>query len=497
MKTSTALFELIQSMSKTEKGYFKKFTARYAPKEKGQKNNYIRLFEAIDRQKTYHEPQLLQQFAKEKFVKNFAWTKKYLYDQILTSLEAFHASKSEAVQVKQLIGRSQILYNRGMFKQCQKLLSKAKKKALTYEYLLLLLEIFSIERKLIVNLETKNVKKKLGDLLQQRHAVLRQIQNKEVYLELNCRLYIHAKSSMSVHSPEVIAELNNIIQHPLLQKKENALSFIARTYYYSCNSIYHNILGQAHKAYEYAKNLVQLWEQFPHFKKESPARYISSINNFLIRCRRMQKYEESVQYLNALRDINTGGHVDLEIKQFLAIYNNQMSLLVDQKKYEKAILLLPEMEEWLETYENKLSKEWVLAFYVNATDLHFRTGKYEEALIWVNKILSNENIGIRKDLYTSARLLKLVLHHELQHDFLVEHFSRSTQRFMEKTEPLSKLEKNILSFIKKAAIKNPPPSTIDYAQLREELTTLATQKTEQKLFSFFDYIGWLDRKLAS
>jgi len=496
MKTSTALFELIKSMSKTEKGYFKKFTARSTAKEKKHKNNYIRLFEAIDRQKKYDEQLLLQLFAKEKFAKNFSWTKKYLYDQILSSLEAFHASKSEEVQVKQLIGQSQILYNRGLFKQCAKLLAKAKKKAITYECLLLLLEILTIERDLIVHLETKNVKGKLTQLLQERQHILQQLQNRESYLELNCRLYIHAKSSMSVHAPQTIEELDKIIKHPLLQAEKNALSFIACIYFFSCHSIYYNILGQAEKAYDYAKKLVHLWDKFPHFKQQSPERYIAAINNLLIRSRRLEKYEETINYLDSLRAIDSGGHVDLEIKQFLAIYNNEMSLLVNQKKYEQAILLLPEMEQHLQLYENKLSKEWRLAFYVTATDLHFRTAKYEEALHWVNKILSNANIGIRKDLYTSARLLKLVLHHELQHDFLVEHISRSTQRYMEKTEPLSKLEKSILHFIKDAAIKNSPPSTTDYAQLRRELAALATQKTEQKLFSFFNYIGWLDRKLA-
>ena len=56
MKTvSDQLFRLIKSMTKSEKKYFHQFAQRHV---KGQSNNYLRLFLAIEQQEVYDEARL-------------------------------------------------------------------------------------------------------------------------------------------------------------------------------------------------------------------------------------------------------------------------------------------------------------------------------------------------------------------------------------------------------------------------------------------------------
>ncbi len=52
MKPTNDLFTLINSLNRTEKGYFKKFASQHG---KGEKNNYVQLFEAMDKQEAYNE----------------------------------------------------------------------------------------------------------------------------------------------------------------------------------------------------------------------------------------------------------------------------------------------------------------------------------------------------------------------------------------------------------------------------------------------------------
>ena len=47
-KFSNDLFQLIQSLSRTEKAYFKKYTSLHVI---GERNNYVKLFNAIEKQK--------------------------------------------------------------------------------------------------------------------------------------------------------------------------------------------------------------------------------------------------------------------------------------------------------------------------------------------------------------------------------------------------------------------------------------------------------------
>ena len=63
------LVELIQSMSKSEKRYFK----MNAGMQKGEKN-YVELLDAIESQEKYNETALLKKFAKKAFINNFSKT---------------------------------------------------------------------------------------------------------------------------------------------------------------------------------------------------------------------------------------------------------------------------------------------------------------------------------------------------------------------------------------------------------------------------------------
>ena len=66
MKTnSDPLHQLIHSLSKGEKRSFKIYASRHVL---GDENNYVKLFDAIEKQKEYDEEALLKKFKNEKFI---------------------------------------------------------------------------------------------------------------------------------------------------------------------------------------------------------------------------------------------------------------------------------------------------------------------------------------------------------------------------------------------------------------------------------------------
>lgn len=96
-KASASLHRLIKSLTKPEKRYFKVFSSRHVI---GDQNNYLVLFDAIDRQSEYDEAKLLKKFKNEPFVKRFSIAKSRLYNAILKSLDAYHANSSVEAQLK-------------------------------------------------------------------------------------------------------------------------------------------------------------------------------------------------------------------------------------------------------------------------------------------------------------------------------------------------------------------------------------------------------------
>jgi hypothetical protein len=157
-KINESLHDLIKSLSKSEKRYFKIISSRHTI---GEENNYMILFDFLDQQEFYNEETVFEKFAGQPFLNKFSLTKKRLYDHILTALNAFHTNTSIDAQIYQLIQGADILYNKALYIQCKRQLKSAEKLAVKHEKFNLLAEInFKIKRLLE---STENLDKKTLD----------------------------------------------------------------------------------------------------------------------------------------------------------------------------------------------------------------------------------------------------------------------------------------------------------------------------------------------
>lgn len=144
-KPSKDLFNLIKSLTVSEKGYFVKFAKRHII---GEENNYLRLFEAINEQEVYDEDALKDRFKGEKFIKQFTTAKNYLMNMILKSLESYHSEESTSSKIVSLMNQYKILFEKTLFNQAETLLKRAKKLAVETENYTKLIDILRYERSL-------------------------------------------------------------------------------------------------------------------------------------------------------------------------------------------------------------------------------------------------------------------------------------------------------------------------------------------------------------
>mgnify|MGYP000536613426 CR=1 FL=1 len=142
MATSNDLFRLIKSLKQSEKRYFKIFSSTHV---KGQQNNYVKLFEAVDKQDEYNEGAILKKFKGEKFIKQFSVTKNYLYNFILKSLRSYYSGKDIDSKINEELESVKILNNRGFYKKVLKIVKKVKQLAWDYEKLNYLIQILEWE----------------------------------------------------------------------------------------------------------------------------------------------------------------------------------------------------------------------------------------------------------------------------------------------------------------------------------------------------------------
>ena len=125
MKPTRELFELIKSLSGSEKRFIK----LNAAKLKGSKN-YIKLFDALDLQRTFDEELLKKKFKNEKFIGNLTVTKNYLYNLIFRNLISYYSDKSIDNKLANILFRCRILFEKLLYRQYFKTLNTGKELAI-------------------------------------------------------------------------------------------------------------------------------------------------------------------------------------------------------------------------------------------------------------------------------------------------------------------------------------------------------------------------------
>ena len=144
MRPSTDLHTLIRSLTPTEKRYFKLYSSM-----QGRRKNYVALFDAIAAQPEYDEAALREQFAGERFLKQFNVAKKYLYDLILRSLSNFHVASTSESQIREMLRNVEILFERGLASQALRQVDRAIELAARFERSALELEARSWKRRIL------------------------------------------------------------------------------------------------------------------------------------------------------------------------------------------------------------------------------------------------------------------------------------------------------------------------------------------------------------
>ena len=120
MTPSTNLFDIIHSLTASEKRYFKIFSSTHII---GFKNNYEKLFNAfceLPADQPYDEAAFKKKLTAKRWTKNFAVEKKVLEDILMKAMRAYNAEKSSEGALNDIIANVHFLYNKGLVNAANK-----------------------------------------------------------------------------------------------------------------------------------------------------------------------------------------------------------------------------------------------------------------------------------------------------------------------------------------------------------------------------------------
>ncbi|MEM1320912.1 MAG: hypothetical protein AAGG75_11690, partial [Bacteroidota bacterium] len=251
MSAKDDLYRLIQSMSKSEKRYFKLDT-----KKSGDQTNYLRLFDAINDMDEYDEEKLKKKFKGQKFIKHLSQEKKYLYEAILRSMRNYNSDKSSVAQIKECLLDARYLYDRGLYDQSGKVLKKARKIAYLFEDHMAILEIVREEQRLVADSKRKTIEEDIEVLIKEKDATLKLIEEEFSYQDIYYRLFNKVVHKFELKDESSHKELEAIAPFEDLAKQTLPQSKIAQHRLYQSLANYYQLIGQYEKSHEYHYKVV-------------------------------------------------------------------------------------------------------------------------------------------------------------------------------------------------------------------------------------------------
>lgn len=495
MKPSVELFKLIKSLTKSEKRFFKLSSAL----QSGDKN-YVKLFDFIDAQSEYDEASLKKEFQNSTFIKHLSSEKNHLYKLILKSLRSYYSEESLSSILKQEIKNIEILYNKALYKECEKYIARAKKIAKETEKFYYWNEIISWEKKLKEEaLEEGIFEDDLINIIKEEEAVIDKLRNLAEYQIIYSKINHIFRSGGFTRSELEESQVEEISDYHLIKGKNTAKSTRASSMCYYIKGLCAATNRNYTDSYQFFNKTRDILDKNPVIKQDLSTRYIQTLT-YLLRCyidgRKFKEAEKLIQDLINLRGTKGFNTINTEVRILSDAYFMELLLLQRQGKFKESINLIDSIDSFVTENRDIISKEQCILFKYYKSVSYFAVGEFKKALSFINEVLNDNEQNLRQDIYSFARIFNLVLHFELENYDFTEYVIKSLNRYLSKhgrdyateillIKTIRKLSKNIL----------PEEQEIIFRSLEKELKKLFNDHHERVIQEYFDLMAWVKSKL--
>lgn len=482
---SDDLFQLIHSLEKAEKRYFRLFSNI---SQSASRQSTVELFDLMVSMNTWNEEHLKRRAANYPWHLQLAKVKNRLYEQILKSLRLLRDGKQPEAKLFSQLEDLEILYQKGQFNTVKKRLSRLKKSADPFNLPEINIQIQKWERRieLLQPPRTGIPKTKFrGEGSIEMLSYEAQLSQLHDFLRVLIRYKYGGKDYRN-------QQLTEVLEDPLLQELPASASIRARIHFNNSNGLARLALGQAKAALPYYETLVKIWEKQPKWIAVDPELYFSSFNNYF-NCRLYAFDREAIQEVFAL-----------EVPSFFTA-KQKLRFERMQKSAELISLNLfgggPEVPEriqaiadWLLKAENHINLSHWLVMAYNLGNFHFLHDQFTEANLWFFKVLGKERRHIRQDIRVAAMLLQTLAQIQKENADIVENLLRNAKRKLKDLD--LKFELVMLQYLKKYFLaKDKESQDQNLKDLVQEINDFQTRETLKMPPGFLEVRLWAESTL--
>ena len=490
------LFELIQSLTKSEKRQFNLYVGRLVGNNEAK---FYALFKFLEKQKKYDEKAIIDSGIVSK--QQLSNLKAHLYKQILTSLRMNPAHKNIRVQIREQLDFATVLYQKGLYKQSLKLLDKAKTMAIENEEKNIAYEIVELEKIIESQYITRSIDTRADELTVQAKELSQQNVITSKLSNLSLQLYgILLKTGYSRNDDE-LQKINDYFNARLPEFDYNTLGFREKLWLYKAH-LWRCFLTQDFlNGYKYAKKWTMLFYEYPKMIQLNPVFYLKGKNYFLESLFFTRQKEEFIKELDFFESEILNSEITLnsntEILMFQYLYTNKLHKHFIEGSFKDGEYLIDEINEKIVEYQSRIDQHHIVQFYYKIACLYFGMGKNKECIHYLTKIIEAKKLHVGEDLQCFARVLNLIAHYECGLDYHLERQFKETYKFLLKMESLQEVQKIFIESIRSLGDLYPHEFKKEFQNIHRKLQAFEHHPYEKRAFLYLDILSWLESKIAN
>ncbi len=488
------LFELIKSLTKSEKRSFKLFAKRAGGESE---TKYLKIFDVMDKIDSYDEAIIMKKLPGVSKTQ-FANQKSHLYGQVLASLRLSHLKVDIDIELREQLDYIRVLYKKGLYFQSLRLLSRAKKVTGNYRKDLFQLALLDYEKQI----RSQQVFDLQEDYAQQideeTDLAMERFNRVQKFFSLASRMKARFVEKGMVKSEQEMNNLKALFYRNLPDYDEEEMAFNERFYLYRAFYWFAYLTYDFENCVLYAEKWVLLFQETGLDKKRK-AGYLKGLNRLLQSAFRVNDQEKFAQYFEILQDFEedekplASNTQSLLLKYKVLQALNRVFLFTDFDKQQADIESLLEQTEKEKSY---IDKHNLLVIYYKAGVFFFAQQNYEKSKEYFNKLIHDKD-KLRTDLKGFARLMLVLIDYDSGEEEYIDRKVKAAYLHFQQHQSLNAFQEIFLNFIGDTGNIFPQELKKRFMALKLKLEQLEGETFTKKLQLYFDLMSWLNAKIEN
>ncbi len=446
MEQQDELYQLIKSLTKSEKKFFTQYVNIY---EKGSSPVYLQVFNFLNEEPEYNEERLFKKFRDQAFKKNYPVTKHYLKQLIVKTMRHSELTVREDRDLTVHILDIKRLMAKGLMPMAKKMIEKLKEEAYDDEKFQDMLHLIAMQRGLIslgyyrhepeINLDTLDEEE---ELVFEKIKQLRQLMNCSI------KLYGLMYHETNIAPDEAQRQIEELAQKQYLQSYEVLLSAKAKHTYLQFWTLYYCALGDRKRHFEYASKKLDFvkHEKIPHTVTNW---LIIAYNDYMGASLLSGIYTDFEPRLKLLEDmvINSQFH-DADRFQTVSLYG--LIYYTRQNNEKKVRKYIEYAKEGITRLSPFLRKSFIYTLRTTIAYAQLQLKDYDSCLKEVNELMALTNGETRRDYVGHVKIINLMLRYEMKEYNYLAYLLKNTYRFFVSYLFTTTMHKFVIAYLKDA-----------------------------------------------